>query len=211
MTKAVYIGSDIPLHNYYTTVAFYNLTGTDWEYQHSAFTEQLKQDVLSHTSKTQYQSTTANSTDFSSQIKFTNGNIGYINTLYPNNFYIQSNLGSGNNIMMNSGIANIFLQTESVYLGKIDSSNQVKSNLLMLGSDGTTWERQSSAFTEIHKGLISTHSNQILDLQDDIITLTATQNAQVAQLAQLQLSDATQNTKITTLEGKTLNITANSL
>ena len=28
-TKAVYIGSDIPLHNYYTTLAFYNLTGTD--------------------------------------------------------------------------------------------------------------------------------------------------------------------------------------
>ena len=37
-TKAVYIGSQIPLHNKYSTLAFYNLGGTDWEYQHSADT-----------------------------------------------------------------------------------------------------------------------------------------------------------------------------
>ena len=38
----------------------------------------------------------------------------------------------------------------------------------MLRSDGTTKETQSSAFTETHKNLITTHTNQITLLLEQI-------------------------------------------
>ena len=47
---------------------------------------------------------------------------GFYNSLLPNNFYIQSNLASGNNIVLNAGLANIFLQSQNVYLGKSDAT-----------------------------------------------------------------------------------------
>ena len=71
--------------------------------------------------KTQNQTANSTSTTFTKQINVPNGNIGYIDTLSPNNFYIQSNLASGNNIYLNSGSANIYLQSQNVYLGKADA------------------------------------------------------------------------------------------
>ena len=146
--------------------------------------------------KTYFQTRTSTATIFSTQVNIPNGNIGFYNSSFPNNFYIQSNLASGNNIVLNSGLANTYLQSQNVYLGKTDATTGRKSNLLMLGSDGTTWETQSSAFTETHKSLINTHTNQITLLQEDFLDLQNTDSAQSAQLASLQISDTTQNTKI---------------
>ena len=126
------------------------------------------------------------STIFSKQINVPNGNIGFINFLYPNNFYIQSNLLSGNNIYLNSGIANTYLQSQNVYLGRADATGR-KSNLYMISEDDTTYECQSSAFTEVIKA-------QILDNEIKIIDLEA--------------SDILQNTAITTLQDKTQNISS---
>ena len=43
-----------------------------------------------------------------------NGNLGFINTLLPNNFNIQSKLNSGQNIVLNAGLADIFLHHSMV-------------------------------------------------------------------------------------------------
>ena len=53
--------------------------------------------------RTRWQTTDLSSTIFTKQINLNNGNIGYVDQLYPNNFYVQSNLLSGNNIILNSG------------------------------------------------------------------------------------------------------------
>ena len=59
--------------------------------------------------KTMFQTRNLTATIFSNQINIPNGNIGFYNSSFPNNFYIQSNLASGNNLYLNSGLANIFL------------------------------------------------------------------------------------------------------
>jgi len=132
----------------------------------------LTSTVNSHTSqitalqdKTQNQTANSTSTTFTKQINAPNGNIGYIiNTLSPNNFYIQFNLASGNNIYLNSGAANIYLQSQNVYLGKADAVGR-KSNLIMVSDNDSTYECQSSAFTEVLKLQILSNVTQILDLQ----------------------------------------------
>ena len=124
--------------------------------------------------KTQWQTSAENSTTFSKQISVPNGNIGSVNALYPNNFYIQSNLSSGNNIYLNSGVANTYLQSQNVYVGKPDASTGRNSNLLMLGSDGTTWETQSSAFTETHKADIATLNSKTSNITSANTTSTNT-------------------------------------
>jgi hypothetical protein len=50
-TKVVYIGSTTPLNGYYSTLAFYNSTGTAFENQNSAFTETLKTQITTTTDK----------------------------------------------------------------------------------------------------------------------------------------------------------------
>ena len=79
-------------------------------------------DIITLQNKTVWQSASGSATTFSKQINIPNGNIGYINSLFPNNFNIQSNLASGNNINLNSGLANIYLQSQNIYLGKTDAS-----------------------------------------------------------------------------------------
>jgi len=116
--------------------------------------------------KTIFQSYSSTATNFSKQINVPNGNIGYVNSLLPNNFYVQSNLASGNNVVINSGLANIFLQSQNVYLGRTDSTGR-KSNLYMISDDDSTYECQSSAFTETLKQLIISNGVDILDLQHE--------------------------------------------
>ena len=153
-------------------------------------------DITTLQNKTVWQSASGSATTFSKQINIPNGNIGYINSLFPNNFYIQSNLASGNNINLNSGLANIYLQSQNIYLGKTDASTGRKSNLLMLASDGTTWETQSSAFTE--------------DIKNSYTSNSSTIATHTTQITALQTSDTTQNTSITTLNNKCQNFTADT-
>ena len=121
---------------------------------HTQQIQALQYEDISHNIKlnelynrTRWQTTDLSSTIFTKQINLNNGNIGYVDQLYPNNFYVQSNLLSGNNIILNSGLANIFLQSQNVYLGKTDAITGRKSNLFMFDGNGIM-ETQSSAFTE---------------------------------------------------------------
>ena len=120
--------------------------------------------------KTQFQTVSSTATIFSKQINIPNGNIGYVNTSVPNDFYIQSNLALNNNIYLNSGLAKIYLQSQNVYLGKEDATTGRKSNLYMLGSNGINYEVQSSAFTENLKDSVINSAYAIASLQ------TKTQN-----------------------------------
>ena len=141
--------------------------------------------------KTYFQTRNSTATIFSYQINIPNGNIGFYNSLLQNNFYIQSNLASGNNIVLNSGSANIFLQSQNIYMGRTDISAGIinKSNLFMLANDGITWETQSSAFTDLLKQQIITNQNNILNLQINDISQNMLINA-------LKTSDINQNMTI---------------
>ena len=80
----------------------------------------------------------------------------------------------------------------------------------MLGSDGTTWETQSSAFTEELKTQIGTNTTDTTAIQG----VNANQGFQLYALQSayttLQTSDTSQNTKITALKTKTQYQTASS-
>jgi hypothetical protein len=123
--------------------------------------------------KTMFQTRISTATIFSKQINIPNGNIGFHNSLLPNNFYIQSNLASGNNIILNSGLANIFLQSQNVYLGKPDATTGRKSNFFFYNDSGYEYEIQSSAFTEDLKGTLISNSYNVLQ---QYISITALEN-----------------------------------
>ena len=144
--------------------------------------------------KTMFQTRNSTATIFSNQVNVPNGNIGFYNSLLPNNFYIQSNLGSGNNIVLNSGSANIYLQSQNVYLGKSDATTGRKSNLHFYNIDGNAYEIQSSAFTESLKTLLI--DSVYINMQQD------------TRLTNLEQSDGIQNTNILALQEKTQNITS---
>ena len=156
--------------------------------------------------RTRWQTTDLSSTIFTKKINLNNGNIGYVDQLYPNNFYVQSNLLSGNNIILNSGLANIFLQSQNIYLGKTDAITGRKSNLFMFDGNGIL-ETQSSAFTELLKGQIIANQQNIFNLQySDISQNTNIKNLQSSDALQnsniinLQSSDTLQNTNIQKLQ-----------
>ena len=88
-TKIVYLGSQQSLNNKFSTLAFYNSTGTDYEYQHSAFTEDLKNKLLTYT---QTQQIFPDFTQFENPIKIINGKLGKFNLKKPLRFYIESDL-----------------------------------------------------------------------------------------------------------------------
>ena len=123
--------------------------------------------------KTQFQTVSSTATIFSKQINIPNGNIGYVNTSVPNDFYIQSNLALNNNIYLNSGLAKIYLQSQNVYLGKEDATTGRKSNLYMLGSNGINYEVQSSAFTENLKDSVINSAYAIASLQTKTQNITS--------------------------------------
>lgn len=161
--------------------------------------------------KTVFQTATSTATEFSKQINLPNGNIGYVNPGQPNNFYIQSNLASGNNIYIKSGQANILLQAQNVYLGKTDAISGRKSNLFMLASDGTTWEQQSSAFTEALKTNYNNYNTTLTTHTSQITALQASDSAQNTTLSNLDSTLLTIVNNISTLQSKTQNIfSANS-
>ena len=161
--------------------------------------------------KTVFQTATSTATEFSKQINLPNGNIGFVNTALPNNFYIQSNLASGNNIYIKSGQANILLQSQNVYLGKTDASSGRRSNLFMLASDGTTWEQQSSAFTEALKTNYNNYNTTLTTHTSQITALQASDTAQNTTLSNLDSTLLTMVNNISTLQSKTQNIfSANS-
>ena len=164
-----------------TKLNFYDSTGYVTT-QSSAFTETLKTQIGTNTTK--LQNITANSTEtiFSTQINVPNGNIGYINPLSVNDFYIRSKSGLENTYLQS---AETHLQSKQVYLGTTGTTNkntttQRNSNLLFLKSDGVTWETQSSAFTEALKSQLTsfqtTTSADITDLETKTqnISLTTT-------------------------------------
>jgi len=172
--------------------------------------------------KTMFQTRNSIATIFSNQINILNGNIGFYNSLLPNNFYIQSNLASGNNLVLNSGLANIYLQSQNVYLGKPDATSGRKSNLLFYNASGYEYEVQSSAFTENLKDVLinDAYSNMQQDIaitalqtsdttQNTTISLHTTQINELYDLGTV-LNDvnAIQNTNITDLQSKTQNITS---
>jgi hypothetical protein len=84
-----------------------------------------------------------------------------------NNFYISSN--GVNNLLLNSGIGNIFLSGSSVSLssntvwigGAVPASNGRYSNINMLNSTGTAWETQSTAFTDTIRQEVATSTDKI--------------------------------------------------
>ena len=66
MTPVLLIGSSTPwINGKYSNIGFYNSSGTEFEYQSSAFTEHLKSLITSTQNKTQHQSTSVSSTNFS--------------------------------------------------------------------------------------------------------------------------------------------------
>lgn len=214
MTPVLLIGSTTPwITGKYSNIGFFNSTGTEFEYQSSAFTEDLKSLITSTQSKTQHQSTTVSSTNFANQVNLPNGNIGVVNSTLPNNFYIQSNLAVGNDIVINSGSANTYLQSQNVYLGNLNASGR-KSKLYMVSDDDSTWEVQVSAFTEVLKLQILNNVIDIIDLKSEQTTqnqaITAIQSVNTTQntaIAALQSGDTTTNSAILALQNKTQNIT----
>jgi hypothetical protein len=213
MTPVLLIGSSTPwITGKYSNIGFYNSAGTEWEYQSSAFTDQLKSLITSTQNKTQYQSTTVSSTNFSNQVNLPNGNVGVVNSTLPNNFYIQSNLAVGNDIVINSGLANTYLQSQNVYLGNLNASGR-KSKFYMVSDDDMTWEVQVSAFTEVLKLQILNNVIDIIDLKSEQTTqnqaITAIQSVNTTQnqaIAALQSGDSTTNSAILALQNKTQNI-----
>ena len=73
-----------------------------------------------------------------------------VNSTLPNNFYIQSNLAVGNDIVINSGSGNTYLQSQNVYLGNFSASGR-KLKFYIVSDDNSTWEVQVTAFTEVLK------------------------------------------------------------
>ena len=200
-SQNVYLGKSDATTGRKSNLHFYNFDGNAYEIQSSAFTENLKLVLIDNAysdvqqnikiadleesdgiqngeittleNKTQYITTDANSTIFSKQINIPNGNIGFYNSSLPNNFYIKSNLASGNNIILNAGLANIDLQTQNVYLGKTDATTGRKSNLHFYNSAGDAYEIQSSAFTESLRSTVISDSYNVLQQQ---ISITALEN-----------------------------------
>ena len=126
--------------------------------------------------RTRWQTTDLSSTIFTKKINLNNGNIGYVDQLYPNNFYVQSNLLSGNNIILNSGLANIFLQSQNIYLGKTDAITGRKSNLFMFDGNGIM-ETQSSAFTENLRDSVINSAYAIASLETKTQNISTTTNS----------------------------------
>ena len=124
-------------------------------------------------------------TQFENPIKIINGKLGKFNLKKPLRFYIESDLEEGNDIVLNSGLGDIYLDTQNLYLGRIDISG-ITSNLFFKSFDGQTMEQQSSAFTEILKTQIGTNTGAIINLE----TSDTLQNNNIQSL---QFSDISQN------------------
>jgi hypothetical protein len=96
-------------------------------------TGDLYDQVNAHTSqiavlenKTMFQTRNSTATIFSKQINIPNGNIGYVNTTFFNDLNIQSNLEETDNIVLNSGLANIYLKAQYIHIGKPDAPFEKK-------------------------------------------------------------------------------------
>ena len=101
MTKAVFIGSSVPVNGKYSTLALYNSTGTAFEYQYSAFTDEIKTNITTMSDKF------LNASSFG-------GNKGKITLL--RNFQIMGQTALTNGVTYNgSTIYNVGAQLQSQY------------------------------------------------------------------------------------------------
>jgi hypothetical protein len=152
--------------------------------------------------------------------------VGEIGALTDGNLRINGT--STNNIILSSGLGEINCESNLLRIGSTTAnSNGRKSNILMYDSTGTSYETQSSAFTETLKSQIGANTSQITALQNSnsslnssitalqtsdtaqntaITALQTVNTTQTSQITALQSSDTAQNTNITTLQSKTQNI-----